>query len=529
MAKQTRQRDNSRYREETGPLGERSYEANDTRMGMLVSVPMADLKRLGLVPEWNPSAFISNESFKSPRGRYAFLRGEDIDVFRSVYEQSTGTAMKTHPKGNDYPLHVERLIPIHDEVVQRDVPGLPDVIPYSCDESVSNATDVAVYNPILQSITDFVMYAVLCDIVNNHAVQGPKMLETKYLMLRTWIRAKTPALSGIFYDDKTRMMWVYQFRTSFPVCPTCHREFGRLKNIHLSKTYVAYQPHCSSSCARRDHYVDAEYKAACMRHYGVDHPSKAIEVRQKTRDTLIKRYGVICVLNLEEFKEKAKMTSRRKYGTDYPAQNPDIYNKLKNTMRRRYGVENSMMLPEVRDKAKASLLRRYGVESPLQNKEIMARVENTTMKRYGVKHVTQDPDFVARSIRSRIRNQKLDKKPKMDGLVFDSRWELIFYAYCKDHGLDVVYHPCRLEYVYCGVKHYYYPDFKVGDKLYEIKGDCFINPDGTWRCPFRKKGSTDEEFAFACGQIEAKRRCVVDNGIIVVSRKEIKNLDHILI
>jgi hypothetical protein len=136
MAKQTRQRDNSRYRKTATPLIEQSYELNETRIGTLLSVPMDDLKALGLMPEWNPYAFISNASWKSARGKYAFLYGHDIDVFKEVYEQAVGASLKTHPKGNDYPLHINRLIPFDAEVVERIAPELPAAVPYSCSSVV---------------------------------------------------------------------------------------------------------------------------------------------------------------------------------------------------------------------------------------------------------------------------------------------------------------------------------------------------------------------------------------------------------
>lgn len=524
MAKHKRQRDNSRYGAETGPLCERSYEVNETRIGTLVSVSMADLARLGLTPDWNPSAFISGRSYKSPRGKYAFLCESDAEVFRTVYEGATGVKMKTHPKGNDYPVHVDRFIPFDQPVGERAVPGLPDAIPYSCSRDRADCTDVAAYNPILQSVTDFIMYVVLCDIVDNHAVQGPKMLETTYLMLRQWIRSKTPALSGTFYDDKTRMMWVYQFRTGFPVCPTCHREFGRLRNIHLSKTYVAYQPHCSSRCAYGDPYTASRREASSMARYGVPHPSKSAEIKEAKRQTLLRKYGTTGIMRIKEIRGKAIATNRKRYGTDYPAQNPSILDKVHDTIRKRYGVTNSLLIPGMRERIRKTMIERYGVESPLQNESLHKKMVQTTRERYGFDYPTQDPDKMDMIISMRIRNQKLENRHKEDGLVFDSGWELRFYQYCKRRGFDVIYHPCCLTYEFNGREFRYYPDFEVNGKLYEIKGDCFINRDGTWRVPFRRKGMSDEEYRRSCDRMEAKRQCIVAHGVIVVSREEMKDL-----
>lgn len=356
------QRDNSRYCRKMGPLAERSYEVDVSNVGPLLSVPMEDLVSLGLAPEWNPFAFISSKSFKSPRGKYAFLAGVDSDTFRSVYEQSTGVCMKTHAKVNGKPLHVSRLMPFNAKVSDPCFPGVPEQVPYPCGADVPSCADVSLRNPILQSVTDFVMYMTLRYIISNHSVQGPKLLDTRYTVLRAWIRSKTPLLSGTFYDDKTRMMWVFEFRTSFPVCPTCHREFGRLVNVHLSAKYPAYQPHCSSRCAATDPRVAAKFEASSMERFGVKRPSMSKDVIAKTRRTLVERYGTDCTFKDERIKEKSRETSRRRYGTDYPAQNPRIAAKSVDTLLRRYGVSTPLRVPEFLEKAKKT---RYGYSSLL--------------------------------------------------------------------------------------------------------------------------------------------------------------------
>ena len=526
MAKHNVQRDNSRY-QVLGPISERSYEINETTVGTLMSVPMDDLKTLGLAPDWNPYAFISGKSMKSNRGKYVFLVKDDARIFSEVYEQAVKTSVKTHPKGNNYPLHICRLVPFHDEIAQREDYGLPECIPYGCSLKKSRTRAVTVYNPILQSITDFIMYCILWSIMERHTVQGPKMLETGYRMLRTWIRSKTPALSGTFYDDKTRMMWVYQFRTAVPICPTCHREFGRLKNIHLSKTYPAYQSHCSSYCSGHDPYVRAKVEETSLSRYGTIHAVASKIVKERIRKTNLARYGVEQAFNAPEIRERVRKTNLSKFGVEYPLQNKDMYKKTQDTVQHKYGVTNTLFISEIRRKAKETLRKHYGVSHPLQSKTIQDRVRRTCLERYGVDHPAKTVELIDKIVTSRIRNQRNGNKPKEDGLVFDSSWELKFYQFCKSRGMKIEYHPCRIDYEYEGRKFHYYPDFRVDGKLYEVKGDCFINQDGTWKCPFRSKRWSDRQYAFACGQLEAKRQCVLSNGVTVISGSQIKDLNKI--
>lgn len=64
---------------------------------------------------------------------------------------------------------------------------------------------------------------------------------------------------------------------------------------------------------------------------------------------------------------------------------------------------------------------------------------------------------------------------ELDGITFDSSWELAFYIYLRDYGIPFEYHP-NIEFPYKidedDIKfHVWKPDFKVHDKYIEIKGN----------------------------------------------------------
>lgn len=63
----------------------------------------------------------------------------------------------------------------------------------------------------------------------------------------------------------------------------------------------------------------------------------------------------------------------------------------------------------------------------------------------------------------------------LDGIIFDSSWELAYYIYLRDYGILFEYHP-NIEFHYKNEEddekfHIYHPDFKVNNKLVEIKGN----------------------------------------------------------
>lgn len=55
------------------------------------------------------------------------------------------------------------------------------------------------------------------------------------------------------------------------------------------------------------------------------------------------------------------------------------------------------------------------------------------------------------------------------GIWCDSSYELVYLIYNLDHGNDIIRNTDKFPYVYNCKKHFYYPDFRVNNKLVEIK------------------------------------------------------------
>jgi len=56
------------------------------------------------------------------------------------------------------------------------------------------------------------------------------------------------------------------------------------------------------------------------------------------------------------------------------------------------------------------------------------------------------------------------------GFFCGSTYELVYYIYCKDHGINIERNEKRFEYEHDGEKHTYLPDFRTDEGLVEIKG-----------------------------------------------------------
>lgn len=113
---------------------------------------------------------------------------------------------------------------------------------------------------------------------------------------------------------------------------------------------------------------------------------------------------------------------------------------------------------------------------------------------------------------------KQKRKYFCDGLHFDSGAEVSFYTWLKDSIIDFEVHPQNsFEYEFNGKLHRYFPDFKVGDIFFEIKGDHFFSSDGKMICPFRPKDWSDERYQEECAKYEAKHQCMLANNVVILT------------
>jgi hypothetical protein len=116
----------------------------------------------------------------------------------------------------------------------------------------------------------------------------------------------------------------------------------------------------------------------------------------KNKNTLLEKYGVINVFQLNEIKEKIKITNIEKYGVDNPSKNETIKNKKKETSIKNYGVEQSLSSQIIKNKSKNTLLEKYGIDNISKVDYIKRKKEITCLKNNGVKYISQSDDFKKR-------------------------------------------------------------------------------------------------------------------------------------
>jgi hypothetical protein len=97
-------------------------------------------------------------------------------------------------------------------------------------------------------------------------------------------------------------------------------------------------------------------------------------------------------------------------------------------------------------------------------------------------------------------------------MTFDRSWEFKVYDFLTEHNIPFEYHPSiSIPYEYDGKQHTYHPDFRVGDRIVEVKGDHFFRINKStgqeeMYCPWRRPEWSDEYYEWTCGLYEAKHQ-----------------------
>lgn len=101
-------------------------------------------------------------------------------------------------------------------------------------------------------------------------------------------------------------------------------------------------------------------------------PDKQKKINEKRRKTNIEKYGVSCVAQTEENRQKFK-----NWYAD-PKNVEKMLDRIRNTNIEKYGVENCKSLPEIEEKIIATCLARYGVTNVAQIPSTKAKLRART-------------------------------------------------------------------------------------------------------------------------------------------------------
>ena len=283
-----------------------------------------------------------------------------------------------------------------------------------------------------------------------------------------------------------------------------------------------YRTFCSTECEMKDPGVISKSKATNMSRYGSENPMSTDIVKRKIAATNKDRYGVEYPVMNKEIRDRGIQTCIDRYGVDNPLKCPEIKERAVKACLDKFGVNTPFESKEIREKAVKSVIQNYGVDNVFKSDSVKRKIAETNISRYGVAKT-----FCSKSIQEKCRQTfnakyngnspmvdpevraKTRKRYTYEGLQFDSSWEVAFYIFHKDAGHDIVLHPRHgFEYYHNDKRHWYFPDFIVNGKYYEIKGSQFFDGTGNLVNPFDP--SINEQWKY-------KLQCMKDNNIAIIT------------
>ncbi len=233
---------------------------------------------------------------------------------------------------------------------------------------------------------------------------------------------------------------------------------------------LGYHQHCSKACTNADKQLQEKRINTNLSKYGYKTSFSTKETQNKVKQTFINKYGVSNPYAAEKIKDKIKQNNISKYGVENSQQRKEVKQKTQETNLKRYGNVCAMQGKEVQSKIKKTILEKYGSENIFSSEYGKQKIKATNLERYGTENPQQNREIHVKTM----------KHYKYNDVNFDSSWELAVYIYCIDHNIYIDREPVRFTYINNnGKESYYFPDFIIEDRIVEIKGDQFLDDNGT--------------------------------------------------
>ena len=245
-----------------------------------------------------------------------------------------------------------------------------------------------------------------------------------------------------------------------------------------------------------------------------------MEMQKKTRKTKKKKYGNETYNN----REQAKKTMKDKTGYEYWQQIPEN-RKLYSDKFKNYTEEEWNTFKE---NVSQGILNRTEQEKEEWQKHRQETISNyTTKQREEIRKKKQETwNKKSKEEKHEIaRKQAHNSNHKYfyKGIDFHSFDEMAYYIFnieCTSNKIIRNNNDFYLEYEFEGKLSSYYPDFKVNDKIVEIKGLHFFknkDPNEIMICPYHYKKDTPEIIDRRNRKFEAKHQCMLKNNVKIIT------------
>lgn len=193
-----------------------------------------------------------------------------------------------------------------------------------------------------------------------------------------------------------------------PVCRVCGNPVSFIGDV-IRKSINGYRMTCSHQCHGLDRIsIEKTREAKNNRNKELRQQEK-----EKREQTCIRRYGEKNVFIVK--KQQIKETMKERYG-GYTLESTELKNKVKDTNIKKYGAENVFASDIIKDKIISNNVKKYGVDhysktgegreklSKCAKKSLYKR-RKTCKERYGVDYALANSDIAQKRIETLRKNQ----------------------------------------------------------------------------------------------------------------------------
>lgn len=158
-----------------------------------------------------------------------------------------------------------------------------------------------------------------CSVIQSKGIKN-KDLDRTYLL--EYINKCTPLLQDSFYTLKTKIYWVLNKLTDFPVCMSKQNGIHKMEKVNVKKLKDGYPKFCSSKCQHQAKEYYQLIKDSLKQKYGVINPGQLEHVKELHR------------VNKDSIAKKRDQTLKQHFGEDVVGWN---LKKSIETRRAKYG------------------------------------------------------------------------------------------------------------------------------------------------------------------------------------------------
>lgn len=180
--------------------------------------------------------------------------------------------------------------------------------------------------------------------------------------------------------------------------------------------------------------IKEKIKQTNLKKYGYEIASKSDIVKEKVKQTNLERYGIENYTQTEEYNIRNKKISLEKYGTEHYLQSEIVKNKRKETMLDKYGVEYPLQVQEFKEKAANSFYKNGSIKTSNQQLEIYNLLKENNYKvelNYPVSNINLDVAIFIDDIKIDLEydawywHQDKQKDRRRDEFLKSQDWKIL--------------------------------------------------------------------------------------------------------